>query len=342
MKKLVTIGMDREQEEITKTDVICQITSSGIREWLRGEMIGKGSFATVYIVQNIIPREGENEDEKNKEEKNVKYVAKVVNKSSSYKREQMLTEIAIHKRFDHSNIVKLIDNFETNHHVIALLEYCQDKTLLDYRRKCKIVEEVKAKVWFLQVIAGLEYMHNLNVIHRDVKPENILLHGESVKLCDFGLSATIGENCCIENIGSPLYQAPETISENDSFYRQLEKTVAKDEKLLKELRESLEFEQYRMRCFGLDVWSLGVCLYYALIGKHPFNAENRTILNDKILNLNYSIPDRAQLWLDETKLITSRVYIPPNDFKTLINGIFVKDDRLTLQQVKTHSFFASN
>lgn len=76
------------------------------------------------------------------------------------------------------------------------------------------VNEKEAVRFFLQIISGIEYTHRLNIVHRDMKPENLLLnYDKSIKIVDFGLSNTYKKNELLKTAcGSPCYAAPEVDS----------------------------------------------------------------------------------------------------------------------------------
>lgn len=130
------------------------------------------------------------------------------------------------------------------------MEVCGAGDLLTYVRRRRKLKEDVAKHVFKQVIEGLKYIHSKNILHRDIKLDNILLTSEGdVKICDFGVSKIVknGE-IMTEQCGTPAYIAPEVF-------------------------ENRGYENY-----GSDVWSAGVVLYAMLYGTVPFKASNMTEL----------------------------------------------------------------
>jgi len=88
--------------------------------------------------------------------------------------------------------VKLYETFETNHHIILCMELCAGGDLLNYVRKRKKLDEPISKVLFKQIILGIGYIHTKNILHRDIKLDNILLDGKgNVKIADFGVSKLV-------------------------------------------------------------------------------------------------------------------------------------------------------
>ena len=92
------------------------------------------------------------------------------------------------KRMKHKNIVRLYEYFETEKHILFVIELCAGGDLLNYVRKRRRLKEDVAKSLFKQIIESLAYCHKKNIVHRDIKLDNILLDSSGqVKICDFGV-----------------------------------------------------------------------------------------------------------------------------------------------------------
>ena len=141
------------------------------------------------------------------------------------------------------------------------MEYiCGD--LLNFVRKRTKINENIAKIIFKQIILGLKYIHSKNIVHRDIKLDNILIDLENtVKICDFGVSRKLNNsnNIMHEHCGTPVYIAPEIYS--DKGYSG----------------------------YGCDIWSLGVTLYYMVAGIQPFKASNLKDLQNLIKKGKFDI-----------------------------------------------------
>ena len=161
---------------------------------------------------------------------------------------QLYAEIKIHRTLTHPNIVQFQECFEDLDNVYMTLELCPNGSLMEMLRRRKQFTEPEARFFMVQLIGACHYMHNHQVIHRDLKLGNIMLDSKmNVKVGDFGLAALIenpGERkktMC----GTPNYIAPEVL-----------------------------FDTANGHSFEVDTWSIGVILYTLVIGKPPFATKD--------------------------------------------------------------------
>lgn len=130
-----------------------------------------------------------------------------------------MQEVLILKRIRHRNIVRLYEYFETEKHILFVMELCAGGDLLNYVRKRRRLHENQAKVIFGQLLSAIDHCHQRGILHRDIKLDNILLDAQSgdVKLCDFGVSKALHRNGAgwesglTEQCGTPAYIAPEVL-----------------------------------------------------------------------------------------------------------------------------------
>ena len=172
-----------------------------------GKIMGKGAFGKVNLAIHRLSE---------------KFVAvKSINKqfmSDESSKKKVMQEFNILRRTRHKNVVRLYESFETAQHIVFVMEVCGAGDLLTYVRRRRKLKEDVAKHIFKQVIEGLSYCHSKNVLHRDIKLDNILLSSEGdVKICDFGVSKLVknGE-MMTEQCGTPAYIAPE-VFENKGY-----------------------------------------------------------------------------------------------------------------------------
>ena len=152
----------------------------------------------------------------------------------------MLTEIKIHKALRHPNIVRFEHVFEDENNVYILLEICRNESLNELIKRRKKVTEFESRVYLVQILRAVKYLHQNKIIHRDLKLGNLFLsESMEVKLGDFGLAAKLSDDSEKRNTvcGTPNYIAPEVLTQNKGHSR------------------------------PADLWSLGVIIYTLLFGK---------------------------------------------------------------------------
>ncbi|XP_019750658.1 calcium/calmodulin-dependent protein kinase kinase 1 [Hippocampus comes] len=241
--------------------------------------IGKGSYGVVKLAYN-------EDDDKH-------YAMKVVSKKKLMKQcgfprrppprgpkavqgeqpkflgplERVYQEIAILKKLDHVNIVKLVevldDPSEDNLHMV--FELMRKGPVLEVPTDNPLSEE-QARLYFRDVILGIEYLHYQKIVHRDIKPSNLLLGDDGhVKIADFGVSNQFeGKDALLSSTaGTPAFMAPETLSDK---------------------RKSFSGK-------ALDVWAMGVTLFCFIFGKCPFIDEYILALHNKIRTKAVDFPE---------------------------------------------------
>ena len=194
--------------------------------------LGKGSFSSVYLGENIISGQ--------------KVAIKKINISKFEKfRPHIISEINILKTINHPNIVSLIDNIIETKIIYIILEYCGLGDLAEFY-KHTMVKEVYVKHYAKQILDGISYLHQKNIMHRDIKPHNILLSDiYTIKITDFGFAkydTTIDLTSTL--CGSPIYMAPEI----------------------------MQCKKYNNKT---DIWSFGIVIYQLAFGKLPYTASNQ-------------------------------------------------------------------
>ena len=226
----------------------------------------------------------------NVQDKKIYAAKEIIKNKSSYDR--IKNEIDIYEYLKHDNIVNQKEHFIYNDTQYLIFEFCENRDLSHLIDKRKKLKEIEVQYYITQLIQALIHLHDRNIVHRDLKLGNIFLTGKmELKLGDFGLAKKLSfrDEKISEMVGTPAYMAPE---------------------ILENMGYSLE----------VDIWSLGVIMYYLIIGKLPFNKPNQEDIK------RVSFPKKA---------IISRAA------KSLIEQILVKDpkERPSLKQILRHDFF---
>ena len=199
--------------------------------------IGEGKFGLVKLGIH----------KKTKEKVAIKIINKELMKDNDI--ELVKNEIDIMKLCHHPNIVRLLDHFENSDYIFIIMEYFSGGDLDQYiKRNKKKITESKASSIIYQIANGLKYLQDFGIIHRDLKPGNIMLSDPTdkgiIKIMDFGLSKIVGPQEKLEDgFGTLSFVAPEVL-----------------------LRSPYNKQ--------IDIWSLGVILYYLLSGELPFDDKN--------------------------------------------------------------------
>lgn len=177
----------------------------------------------------------------------------------------MAMEIAIHRNLQHKHVVGFHGFFEDDNNVYVVLELCRRRSLMELHKRRRAITEPETRYFMNQIVLGVQYMHNIKVIHRDLKLGNLFIDDEmNIKIGDFGLATREefeGERkrtLC----GTPNYIAPEVLSKKG-------------------------------HSFEVDTWSLGCIMYTLLVGKPPFETTSLKETYQKIRSNDYYIPSNV-------------------------------------------------
>ena len=259
------------------------------------EVIGKGKFSVVHLGIHKKTQQ--------------KVAVKIINKDrikTTEDKELVRIEIGILKLCHHPNIVRLLDHLENEDYIFIVTEYIDGDTLHKYFKKRKVVfTESEACSIMVQIANGVKYLHKYGIVHRDLKPENLMITKQNdsdiIKIMDFGLSKIVStQEKLVDGYGTLSYVSPEVL-----------------------LRTPYNKE--------VDIWSLGIILFYMLCGHLPFKGSNQSIVADKIVN------DDLEFDEDEWKNMSK-------DVKKLIAGCLIKEpeDRITIEEFLNHPWVKKN
>ncbi|XP_072178291.1 NUAK family SNF1-like kinase 1 [Diadema setosum] len=170
-------------------------------------------------------------------------------------------EIELMSTLDHPNIVNIYEVFESKEKIVIVMEYASGGELYEFiDSNSTPVEEVQRI--FRQIVSALAYCHLNNIVHRDLKLENVLLDQDGdAKIADFGLSSYYSDNDLLHTFcGSPLYASPEIVSGQPYHGPEV------------------------------DCWSLGVILYAMVYKTMPFGGDDFNQLKRQIMEGRYYDP----------------------------------------------------
>ena len=270
--------------------------------------IGFRNFSEFYEIKEIIG-EGRNSSVNMgiKKDTGECVTIKTIKKNEDTKKEEELVhyEIEILKFCQHKNIVQLIDYFETLEEIIIVLRYIKGNTLGNFLKEKNFnLNEIEVANIIYQIAQGLEYLQKFGIVHRDIKPDNIMISKKErdnniiIKIMDFGFSRIVSkEEKLMEGFGTLYYAAPE---------------------LIQNLPYNLE----------IDIWSLGVIIYYIFTGCYPFTGKTEDEIEENILEENVEFKD------GEWETISDKV-------KDLIQKCLEKnpEERINIKEFIEHPWF---
>uniref|UniRef100_A0A8C1U9N7 non-specific serine/threonine protein kinase n=1 Tax=Cyprinus carpio TaxID=7962 RepID=A0A8C1U9N7_CYPCA len=194
--------------------------------------IGKGNFAKVKLARHILTGR--------------EVAIKIIDKT----------------QLNPTSLQKLFEVIETEKTLYLVMEYASGGEVFDYLVSHGRMKEKDARAKFRQIVSAVHYCHQKNIVHRDLKAENLLLDADSnIKIADFGFSNEFTLGSKLDTFcGSPPYAAPEL------------------------------FQGKKYDGPEVDIWSLGVILYTLVSGSLPFDGQNLKELRERVLRGKYRVP----------------------------------------------------
>ena len=255
--------------------------------------IGKGAFGEVWKVTH--------------ENSQKVYCIKILSKRDIFEQKlinQINKEISIMYNVNHPYSVKLVNHFEDNDKLYLIMELASNGNLynlIQNTKKDKVKNLELIKKLIIQTVEIIKYLHSLNIIYRDIKPENLLLDKDyNIKLCDYGWATYItpGKYLTVY-CGTPEYVSPEML-----------KKYPYNEKV--------------------DIWALGVLIFELVFGYAPFasNFNEDRYNNIKAGKINWPNDLNNNEYNDIKDLIEKILKINPKE-------------RISLDEIENHSWLKS-
>ncbi|XP_072260915.1 serine/threonine-protein kinase STK11 [Pyxicephalus adspersus] len=292
----LSVGMDTFIHRIDSTEVIYQPRRKRAKlvgKYLMGDLLGEGSYGKVkeMLDSDTLCRRAVKILKKKK-------LRRIPNGEANVKK-----EIQLLRRLRHRNVIQLVDVLynEEKQKMYMVMEYC----VCGMQEMLDSVQEKKFPIfqahgYFCQLVDGLEYLHSQGIVHKDIKPGNLLLTTDgTLKISDLGVAEALhpfaeGDTCKTSQ-GSPAFQPPEIANGLDTFSG-----------------------------FKVDIWSAGVTLYNITTGLYPFEGDNIYKLFENIGKGDYSIPEECGPLLSD--LLRGMLEYDPTK-------------RFSIQQIRRHNWF---
>lgn len=229
---------------------------------------------------------------KTKESRAIKIINKISIQNENIRR-KIMNEVEIQSKLDHPNITKLYEFYEDQYNLYLVLELCTGGELLDYFSRIGYLTETQTAIYIKQILSALCYLHSMNIVHRDLKLENLLIEKEKMnvlKIADFGSATEIRKREKLATvIGTINYIAPEVIR-----------------------------KKYDEKC---DVWSCGVIMFILLTGSLPFRAANKRDTFEVILKSKVDPGDeKLQMVSESAKQLLCRMLDSDSESRITAEG----------------------
>ncbi|KAK6178679.1 hypothetical protein SNE40_011206 [Patella caerulea] len=236
-------------------------------------VVGRGAYGIVHLSRRL-------------SDKKLFIIKQIpVEQMTKDERQAALNEVKVLSMLNHINIIEYYENFLEDKALMIVMEYAPGGTLLDYlqSRNGKLLDEEEILKFFAQMLLSLQHVHSKQILHRDLKTQNILLDKkqEIVKIGDFGISKVLSSKSkAFTVVGTPCYISPELC----------------------------EGKPYNQKS---DIWALGCVLYELASLKRAFEAATLPALILKIMRGTFS--PISEYYSEELRsLILSMLHLDPN------------------------------
>ena len=266
------------------------------------KVLGKGAYGEVYLATY--------------ENTNQYFAIKKIQRSQVERNEKTMRYFAAETRlmsqFNHPNLIKVLSLLITTNSFYVVLEYCNsgclNSKIKQVEDKDDFIPERTCLIYLFQIVAGITEMHSRKVLHRDIKPDNILFHNDTIKIADYGFAKQLLDSeYTTTKVGTPLYQAPEIMcTEHETRYTS-----------------------------AVDIWSIGVTFFKMIYKTHPWktrdgsNSITRADLKVAVLTqsgINLVFPSFPQVSPDTKELLRKMIEPKP-------------EKRITLYEIIMHPAF---
>ena len=278
-----------------------------IREYESLKIIGRGAFGEVHVCREI--KTGKI------------YAVKKIKKDVLLQKNQVIhirSEQQIMSKIKSPWIVDLKASFQEDDYLFLVMEFCQGGDFMNLLIKKDILTEKEAKFYIAELILAVDSIHKLNCIHRDIKPDNILIDKNGhIKLSDFGL-AKISDNFG-NNVNNKFINNKKRPTHQKNF-----SCVGTAYYVAPEVLKKTGYSQ------DIDWWSVGVIFFESLVGYAPFCSEETKDVCYKVINWKkfLKIPDDIIISREAEDLISK-----------LINNSDERLGRNGVEEIKAHPFF---
>lgn len=247
--------------------------------------LGNGGMGCVFHVRSNVIETDE-------------YALKVLDKEAYGNKMDFMREADVMKSLDHPGIPKMIDVIQDESYVYMVQEYIRGEPLSVIIRKCGRIDEAYIKVWMKSMAETLNYLHNQGLIHRDIKPDNMMLtHDCEIKIIDFGLARKKNESDEADKkvFGTLSYTAPERFTK-------------------------------KVGTVQTDIYGFGATMYYMTTGTKPENMKSHAMDSYAIMEKTLKETASSQIYHILTKSLAVKPYQRPISFEEILTDLSKKEN----------------
>ncbi|XP_061352814.1 mitogen-activated protein kinase kinase kinase 5-like [Gastrolobium bilobum] len=242
----------------TISDAVAKAESLPMKgPWQKGELIGRGTFGSVYVATN-------------RETGALCAMKEVKLYTNDPNMKQIVQEIHVLSRLKHTNIVQYYGSESVEDRFYIYLEYVHPGSINKYvHKRCGTLTESVIRNFTRHILSGLAYLHSKKIIHRDIKGANLLVDSAGVvKLANFGMAMNLtGYKANLSLWGSPYWMAPEL------------------------LQAVMQKDSSSDLAFAIDIWSLGCTIIEMFTGKPPWSEYEGVAAVFKVMRDSPPVPE---------------------------------------------------
>lgn len=286
-----------------------ELKSPSREDFIASELIGEGAYSKVLRATH----------KPTAKEYAVKVVSKQMARKLGQERRLINEQVCLQMVIGHPFIARLASLFEDESFLYFVIEFCpygdMNNLIKIARRKNRALTKDTIRFYAAELVSALEKVHKEGIIHRDVKPQNILIGDRGhLKLTDFGIAARV--------------QSPENIKQTYNLENSLDSADRRNSFVGTFTYMAPELIREEGACFASDLWALGVILYQMFTGEVPFKGSSDYLLFQNILKGHVEFPKN----------------FPSASGRDLIEKLLVTDVDMRLgakgyDDLKNHSFF---
>jgi serine/threonine protein kinase len=321
------------------------VSRVGLDDFDIQRLLGEGAFGKVWLTRPKDELMSQGADGSSAHTVHPPWLAlKVMSKQrvlAEKQSEHMQQERKLLQRCDHPFVIALHFAFQTPSSLVLVLEFCRGGDLFETMQAMpagsRYFAEAEAHFICAELVLALSYLHSLDIVFRDLKPENVLFDSDGhVRLTDFGLAKTLSRPVCSRGgapmretvCGTPLYMSPEGVRNHQATERELRAGPAAAAAAMELL--AADGRPPVLPGLANDWWMLGILTFELLTGHAPFDGDGIESLQDRILHQELQFP--TPIGEEGT---SEHAPLPSQPAQAFVSELLIKDPETRLGAVSS-------